>query len=478
MLLVWIVLSLPVVLNAAPAVQFPFGTVRGVDRRAQGTGRVYYTYHGIPYAEPPVGRRRFQPPEPYRGADPGRVINSNDFPAICMQPESEEFGATSEDCLFISVYAPPTNATKKVMVYIHGGGFTEGGMRGYVPGRMVTDHEVIVALIQYRLGALGWLSSGDDVLPGNLGLRDQLLGLKWIKDNIARFGGDPNDITIFGLSAGGISVSSLSLSPLAKGLFTKVIIQSGSVAAPWAINKNPRALMYQYAEAIGCKPRFYFPGVTRMYHQNILNCLMRKKASDLVFEIGSGDGDVLGRGLFSSSGLNPVLDGDVLPMDPVSIIKDETYLRDNGVFDRSYVIGVTNNEGLLLANIIAAVPFLTFDQLTLPSNVIGQVRGSAKAQFPLGVSEEMLNVVDFMYTFPRNADGSIPFQKVIDLPSDIGFVAPSIALARAIADNAPVYFYLFDHYPQALLSLVPVRYQHLLRRVPKSLRGLDGNCQK
>lgn len=439
----------PVVLRAAPELQFDFGIVRGQDSQAQDTGRLYYTYYGIPYGEAPVGPRRFEPPVRFRGSGANRVVTSDTFPPSCTQPPNREFGPSSEDCLFLTVYAPPADVTaKKVMVYIPGGGFTGGGHRTYVPSGMVTEYDVIVVVIQYRLGALGWISSGDDMLPGNLGLRDQLLAISWVKENIARFGGDDQDITVFGQSAGGISLSILALSPLSKGLFQKVILQSGFATTKFALAENPSSDLYRFAEQFGCKPRFYFPGLLRLYHKNIRDCLMNVEATRLVTGSWAASGNIFSTGLLTGGGLAPVIDGDVLPREPYSLLADDRYLREQGVLDRSYILGVTNNDAGLMADIITFIPGRPYLLLTTPSNVAARVTAAAQRQFPGIPSQEMLNVIDFVYTYPRNPDGSIPLQNVMDLTLDGAFLMPSLIFARALAEKTSVYYYLFDHYPQ------------------------------
>ncbi|XP_012939935.1 bile salt-activated lipase-like [Aplysia californica] len=165
----------------------------------------------------------------------------------------------SEDCLYLNVFTPlgaaTSGAPKKVMFWIYGGAFLYGDAFAYMPSRMVTDYDVIVVTIHYRVNVFGFLSYGKG--DGNYGLYDQLMALQWTKNNIRPFGGDPNDITIFGESAGSASVSFLSLSPYAKGLFTKGILQSGTATAGWALNRDPQSQFISLARETGCLPWFY-----------------------------------------------------------------------------------------------------------------------------------------------------------------------------------------------------------------------------
>ncbi|OTF69556.1 hypothetical protein BLA29_012012, partial [Euroglyphus maynei] len=142
----------------------------------------------------------------------------------------------SEDCLYLSVYRPelmPEKNQLPVMVWIHGGAFISGSIFDdiYNPSYMVIMGDVIVVTINYRLGPFGFLYDGTDNAPGNQGLYDQILALKWVKNNIGNFGGDPKRVTIFGESAGSMSISALILSPLTEGLFIRAILQSGATNA-------------------------------------------------------------------------------------------------------------------------------------------------------------------------------------------------------------------------------------------------------
>ena len=224
-----------------PVVETQSGLLRGL---ANDAGTVV-AFKGIPYAAPPVGDLRWrepQPPEPWEG-----VRDATEFCASCIQqkagarlPWSEEFmvqNEISEDCLFLNIWTPAKKVSDKlaVLVYIHGGGFTEGsGAIDVYDGEELAQKGIIVVTINYRLGVLGLLvhpelsAESPNKVSGNYGYLDQIAALKWIQSNIANFGGDPNRVTIVGQSAGASSVRSLIISPLAKGLFHRAITESGS----------------------------------------------------------------------------------------------------------------------------------------------------------------------------------------------------------------------------------------------------------
>lgn len=192
---------------------------------------------GIPYAAPPVGNLRWRPPQPYRFF-PGLVLKATQFGSECTQA-----GGGSENCLFLNVFTPQETSHDEwdghgrrglpVMFWIHGGGLIDGSSTPYNPVQLVKQG-VIVVTINYRLGYLGFFAQSaidaEDHLKGNYGLMDQQFALKWVRRNIASFGGDPDRVTIFGESAGGQSVYAQLASPLASGLFRGAIAESGSYA--------------------------------------------------------------------------------------------------------------------------------------------------------------------------------------------------------------------------------------------------------
>ena len=213
-------------------------------------GKSVFQFLGVPYAEPPVGSLRFKPPLPISGWTGTK--NATDFGPECMQNvyRPGPRPSMSEDCLVLHVYVPETLSPVKqraVMVWIHGGAFVIGKASTYDGAHLALRGDVIVVTINYRLGVFGFLSTGDTSSPGNYGLLDQRLAIKWVKDNIEKFGGNSSLITIFGESAGGVSTGMHVISPQNVGLFQRAIVQSGNMLVPWAIVPNP----LQFATKIG-----------------------------------------------------------------------------------------------------------------------------------------------------------------------------------------------------------------------------------
>nr|QCC89024.1 carboxylesterase 9 [Meteorus pulchricornis] len=218
-----------------PIVKVHQGQLRGVNE-TNLNGKNYFAFRGVPYAKPPIGNLRFrdcEPAESWSG-----VRDATKFNNQCAQQDWITRGIIgSDDCLHLNVYSPHLNpqVPKAVMVWIHGGAFICGSADDdlYGPDYLI-EKDIVLVTINYRVGILGFLNIGDEEAPGNQGLKDQVQALRWVQQNIAQFGGDPMNVTIFGESAGSASVHYLTMSPLTKGLFHKAIMQSGAATNPWA----------------------------------------------------------------------------------------------------------------------------------------------------------------------------------------------------------------------------------------------------
>ncbi|MGD0824206.1 MAG: carboxylesterase family protein [Terriglobales bacterium] len=212
----------PTAFGAPPTATTTSGVVVG--KKANGMNE----FLGIPYAAPPVGLLRWEPPQPY-GPFAGAYLEATQFGSECPQA-----GGGNEDCLFLNIFTPETGGSGlPVMFWIHGGGLIEGSSTPYAPQELVKNG-VIVVSINYRLGYLGFFAQtaidGEGHLNGNYGLMDQQFALQWVQNNIANFGGNPAQVTIFGQSAGGQSVYAQLASPTAAGMFSGAIAESGSYA--------------------------------------------------------------------------------------------------------------------------------------------------------------------------------------------------------------------------------------------------------
>ncbi|WP_344854320.1 carboxylesterase/lipase family protein [Amycolatopsis ultiminotia] len=253
-----LVLALTLVTSACVASDAAVGRAGDVVRTASGLVRGTSTpdhrlFQGIPYAAAPVGERRWQPPAA-AGSWPGERDATKPGPRCPQAPAGG--AATSEDCLTLNVWTPTAGATgRPVLVWLHGGAFVNGGGDRYGAERLVSRGDEIVVTLNYRLGTLGFLA--DPALgaqPGNYGFLDQQQALRWVRDNIAAFGGDPAAVTIAGESAGGMSVCDHLVAPGSRGLFRAAIIQSGPCQAQASMVAAEETSV-RYAAALGCRDR-------------------------------------------------------------------------------------------------------------------------------------------------------------------------------------------------------------------------------
>ncbi|KAJ9585488.1 hypothetical protein L9F63_002689, partial [Diploptera punctata] len=219
-------------------------------------GKQIYSFRGVRFAQPPVGELRFKapvPPESWTG-----IRNATDDGLSCPQPWANGSYPTSEDCLFLNVYTTAlskngNNPNRPVVVFFHSGGwfYNSGGSFLHGP-QYLLDKDIVLVVTNYRLAALGFLSTGDDVLIGNYGMKDQVATLRWVQQNIAVFGGNPKDVTIAGCSVGGASIWLHMISPMSRGLFNKGISMSMGVNTLWDVTKDPVTQAKKQAALLNC----------------------------------------------------------------------------------------------------------------------------------------------------------------------------------------------------------------------------------
>src|SRR5690349_21060479 len=278
-----------------PTVGVRGGQVRGA---ALPQGAVF---KGIPFAAPPVGDLRWREPQPVKIWT--GVRDATMFSARCMQSGED----VSEDCLYLNVWTPewPSKSRKPVMLWIHGGGnFAGSGSEAIFDGESLAKRGIVLVSANYRLGAFGFLAhpeltaESSHHASGNYGLMDQVAALKWVRDNIAKFGGDPRNVTIFGESAGSLDINVLLTSPLTKGLFARLIGESGPVVAPPSLAEGEKKGL-----SVGTNLK-----------ANSLKTLRAVPAEDLQKATGQGLS-------FLGPLLGVVVDGCVLPKPPFEVFE-------------------------------------------------------------------------------------------------------------------------------------------------------------
>ena len=379
------------------------------------------SFRKIPYALPPVGPLRWRAPvAPSAWTAP---LDATAFGPSCIQLDTEGdlLPGGSEDCLTLNIWTPPgaiaAGASLPVLVFIHGGYFVKGGAtyewhgeRVYDGAQLATLANAVVVTVQYRLGAFGFLAHPALSLPqaphGNYGLLDQIAALQDVRANIGHFGGDAGNVTIFGQSSGGNSVAALIASPLASGLFSRAIIESGGFSAYSVATGTSDADLA--ATALGCSTA-----------SDVAACLRAEDAADVAVAL-------------PDSALGPVrwhflVDGYALPDDPLS-------LMSAGTFNKVPVILGSNRDELsaMVYDYLRAADLPTPHDQTVYESDVGALYPDDKAAV--------------LAEYPYAAYAASPVSGLAQLLADDQYTCPTRQAARALAANGvPVYRYLFVH---------------------------------
>ena len=364
-------------------------------------------YKGIPFAAPPVGDLRWKAPQPVEEWE--GVKQTTEYAPAPMQGGNPASGK-SEDCLYLNVWTPAKSPEEKlpVLVWIYGGGFSFGSTSDPVHnGEHLARKGVVLVSIAYRVGQLGFLahpelsSESPDGVSGNYGLLDQIAGLQWIQKNISAFGGDPDKVTIFGESAGGIAVSMLCASPLAKGLFHGAISQSGGSFGPTRPTTFPGENMKSLEQA----------------EQDGVDYVQRVGASSIA-ELREIEVDSLPFGM-GMGGAWPIVDGHVVPDDQYKLYEAGKYN------DVPVLIGYNSDEGL------------SFPSANTPDEYIA------------GVERRFGPFADSLVKAYPAGETNVP-RSARNLMRDAAFGWHTWSWARlqSKVGNSEVYFYYFDQHPE------------------------------
>ncbi|KAH8420853.1 hypothetical protein KR222_006861, partial [Zaprionus bogoriensis] len=431
-----------------------YGKVRGV-KRLSIYDVPYFSFEGIPYAQPPVGELRFRAPQrptPWEGV---RDCTDGKDKAVQVHFVFDKVEG-SEDCLYLNVYTNNLSPAKPrpVLVWIHGGGFIigEASRDWYGPDYFIKE-DVVLVTIQYRLGALGFLSLKSPGLnvPGNAGLKDQVMALKWIKNNCASFGGDPDCITVFGESAGAASTHYMMLTEQTQGLFHRGILQSGSAMAPWAFNGDITHRAFAIAKHAGYKGE--------NNDNDVLKFLQNVKAKDLirVEEHVLTEEDHAKNVMFAFGPcLEPYSTPEcVLPKHPVELMKTTW---SNSI---PMMIGNTSSEGLLWVPQIKLMPQVVQSLDAGTKFVPAELSAANRDKIP-SWAKKIRNI----HVTGEKANG----ENYMDVCSYYYFLFPALRVLRSRhvhAAGAPVYIYRFDFDSEEII------FPYRLMRFGRGVKGVS-----
>jgi para-nitrobenzyl esterase len=374
---------------------------------------------GIPYAAPPVGALRWQPPQP--AARWSGVRDATQFAPHCPQ-SAGPFGqaSTSENCLFLNVFTPSHRQAGShfpVMVWIHGGALVSGESNDYDPSQMVADG-VTVVTINYRLGALGFLAhpalADANGQSGDYGLMDQQSALRWVQRNIASFGGNPHNVTIFGESAGGLSTLSQVASPQARGLFERAIVESGSYNLTQASLSSAEAAGEAFATKAGCTSQ-------------TAACLRSLPVSAIL-----ADQD--------AAGYTPNINSEVLPETLGTAFA-------TGNFNRVPIINGTNRDEWRL--------FVALSELE--GNPVTASNYQSMISSTLGVPAAVAAVIAAKYPLTAFPSPSVALGAV---GTDAIFACPALTIDQSVSHFVPTFAYEFNDENAPELFLPPVSFPY------------------
>lgn len=417
--------------------EIPEGRVRGKVVNVLDSEPVE-EYLGIPYAEPPVGKLRFRPPQPKKRWQD--TLDATSTLTACPQIEMPlmvmKNVTFTEDCLHLNLWVPQKamnpGSKQPVLVWIHGGGYTFGSANQveYSGAVLAATTDVVVVAMNYRLSILGFMSANSPEAPGNVGLLDQVMVLNWIQRNIEHFGGDPDRVTLFGESAGAMSAHAHIMSPMSEGLFKRAVLMSGTMYNIdfWDMVHESMVKGNKVANIVGCSKGGNIDLSSNA--EDIIDCFRKKSADELVKAASESVAP-------KTVPFLPIYHDAFLPKMPLVAM-------NRGFFASvDIVAGVTSDEGALM------LVFPPHPEL-LPDDLDGsnpeKLKNSLRAALSTWVKEDIPDIEDKYIEEAPKGDGNAIRRQFLDYLSDRLFNCPLRFLAEKHSERGNrVFAYVFDH---------------------------------
>ncbi|CAH1180190.1 unnamed protein product [Phaedon cochleariae] len=434
-----LLLTIYVHVNAEVLVTIPNkGTIRG--RKEYSLRNIsFYAFQEIPFAKPPVGELRFREPQPDEGWE--GILDATKNTKICYQ-QSNTYNTDitlleNEDCLYLNVYTPkyPTSEQSllPVIFYIYGGGFVNGGATfDFMGPHYFMEHDVILVTANYRLGPFGFLTTGDLVIPGNYGLKDQLMVMKWINQNIKYFGGDPEKVTISGQSAGAASVNFHYMSKQSEGLFRAGISQSGSILCPWVYQKEYKSIAYDLASYVDSEFQ------RNSSSEELLKFLWNVSATDLSKAAASYPPELLDDQITLGFVFGPTIE----PEHENAFITESMYEAvEKGHINRvPMMIGMCSEEGYAIGSY--SIPEIQ----KLASKIDNDPSQLVNPNMHLTNPNEIKAAAEAIHRIYTDGAFADNLDKTVKFYSDTAFNRGIIRYAEMQSNFSDIYFYQFSHY--------------------------------
>lgn len=406
-----------------------------IDKRDEGT---YYKFKSIPYAKPPLANLRFMPPlinQPWTDL----LDCTQDAPVpMCFAIGNRVVG--SEDCLYIEVSSPNVKPDKlmPVMFWIGSCNYIYYCDELFDP-TLINNQEIVFVRCGFRLGAFGFLSTRGFTAPGNIGLKDIVMALKWVQRNISVFGGDPNNVTLFGNSTGGSSVHFMILSPMATGLFHKAIIQSSTAFNRWTLDKNPTQSVADLAKELG---------IMKTENCEIVEELKSIPAVDITkahFKISSTASNINAEAIFDLK-FKPCIEEE-FEGQPVFLSKSPSIILKSGHFNKVPIIIGSNNVEAALLQFIKDDFYEDFEKFNKDVSLLVPKYLAIDPDVTKKIGQQLLNFY-FNGTESLNEHTRTQYLQLLSDYYFLYYVNKTVRMHNQFAPECPVYYYVINNVGQ------------------------------